>query len=496
MPDVAPNVILILADQLRADCLGFAGRMSVETPHLDQLAERGVRFSCAYSACPSSSSARAALLTGMDHWHTGLLGTGRGGKAIHHRFAFTLPRLLAEAGYHTQGIGRMGFSPARTLMGFHNTLLDEKSHATSEGDEDVSDYLRWFERHRNDPKVIETKEQRRGWFARPSRHIEQLHPVWWTTQSAIDWLSRSDPVKPKFLMMCYSRPRPPYDPPQQYFDMYRAHPVTEAVFGDWSEKHDVVADIADPMAWRGRQRHLDVRRARQGYFGNVTFIDYQLGRLFNWMGQHHDPRTGKPMIDNTWFVFLSDHGDMLGDHHLWRKTHPYEASTRVPLVLVPPKTADLDTGTAHDPVVELRDVMPTLLDLLGRDVPDKATGRSLAPLLRGETLSDWRQFIHGEHVWCYSHEQANHFVTDGREKLIWFPYLGEFQYFDLERDPDEKFDFGRNPEAADRVAFWKQRLIDALTEEGRDCLTDGRLEMVDRSYVPESPHWGEYACRD
>src|SRR5690606_11014000 len=128
-------------------------------------------------------------------------------------------------------------------------------------------------------------------------------------------------------------------------------------------------------------------------------------------------------LRNTLIVFLSDHGDMMGDHFLWRKTYAYEGSARIPMIVRLPDTWDAPRGRVDDDhVVEIQDVMPTLLDAAGVSIPDTVDGRSMLPLTRAEN-ADWRPWLHGQHVRCYRHEQANHFLTDGRDKYIWFPHV-------------------------------------------------------------------------
>jgi arylsulfatase A-like enzyme len=161
-------------------------------------------------------------------------------------------------------------------------------------------------------------------------------------------------------------------------------------------------------------------------------------------------------------VFLSDHGDMVGDHHLWRKTYAYEGSARVPLIVAPP------TGAARhvaDEVVELRDVMPTILDIAGVASPP-TDGRSLVPLTVAAS-KDWRAYIHGEHCQAYAPEQEMHYVTDGRQKFIWLPRIGREQFFDLQKDPGETKDLIADAASQPAIKQWRDRLTAELS--ARNC---------------------------
>lgn len=490
-----PNLLLIMTDQQRGDCLGCDGHPVLETPNLDQLAAEGTRFRCAYSATPSCLPARASLLTGMDQWHTGILGMGRGQKSIPSDYRHTLPGELAAAGYHTQAIGKNHFDPQRALNGYHNTILDES------GREDTprfkSDYRAWFDQHRTGPYGYRDHSlDWNSWMARPSHLPEHLHPTHWTAQQAINWLDRRDPQKPFFLKVSFARPHSPYDPPQVYYDMYRDRDIPGPYVGDWSATRDQRVDNVN--AWRSMRTDAETRRARACYYGSVTFIDHQIGRLLYELG-HRDPDAWR----NTMIIFTSDHGDMLGDHHLWRKTYAYEGSARVPMIVRPPEAWDRKStrGQVRDEVVEMRDIMPTFLDAAGVAIPGTVDGQSVLPLARGEAAGDWRPYLFGEHCACYSTEQANCYLTDGREKYIWFPYLGTQQLFDLRNDPGELHDLADDPRHADRLAAWRGRLIEQLERRKAEApdyplVERGEPATLPRDAVYLSPHYGRYGCRE
>ncbi len=133
-----PHIILIMTDQHRGDCLGCAGNATIKTPNIDALARDGVLFSKAYTATPSCTPARAALLTGWAPWHHGMLGYGR----VAESYGNEMPRMLRELGYHAIGIGKMHWHPQRNLHGFHETILDESGRGETPGF--ISDYRQWF----------------------------------------------------------------------------------------------------------------------------------------------------------------------------------------------------------------------------------------------------------------------------------------------------------------------------------------------------------------
>jgi arylsulfatase A-like enzyme len=212
-----------------------------------------------------------------------------------------------------------------------------------------------------------------------------------------------------------------------------------------------------------------IHRARAGYHGEVSFIDTQIGRLMNWLH-----RNQRETLANTWFLFTSDHGDMQGDHNLWRKTYAYEGSARIPFIVTPPPGRAKDLRGVADEVVEIRDVMPTVLEAAGLEIPNTVDGRSLLPLLQSPA-EEWREYIHGEHCTCYSHEQEMQYVTDGRRKFIWLPRIDVEQFFDLEEDPRELHDLIRDPSRQGEIAKWRGFLVREL--ESRNCgwAKDGKL---------------------
>jgi arylsulfatase A-like enzyme len=177
---------------------------------------------------------------------------------------------------------------------------------------------------------------------------------------------------------------------------------------------------------------------------------------------------------NTWVVLTSDHGDMQGDHNLWRKTYPYEGSSRIPLLVVPPPAVGRPARPVAQEVVGLQDVMPALLEATGLPLPNTIDGQSLLPLLTSPAEL-WREYLHGEHCTCYSQEQEMQYVTDGRRKLIWLPRVGLEQFFDLEADPGECRNLVDAPERLEEVTRWHSYLLQALSE--RDCgwVKDGSL---------------------
>ncbi len=472
MPE--PNIILIICDQMRGDVMGVDGNPWISTPNLDGLAARGARFPHAYSAVPSCLPARASLWTGQNQWHTGVLGMGRGQGPIPCDYPYTLAGELTRAGYRTHLVGKGHFHPQRASMGFESAKLDESGRMPQ------SEHRRWFASQA--PPGVTPDDHGvdfNSWHARPWHTEERLHPTAWTMMRALDFLQHRDPTRPFFLNISFVRPHSPYVPPEPYFSMYQQHGVPPAQIGDWAGMHDAPpAEARDPNAWHGRMSEREIHRARCGYYGEVSFIDTQIGRLVNWINRWFD----REDRENTWIVFTSDHGDMLGDHNLWRKTYAYEGSARIPLLIVPPTGYPDPVRGVPDEVVELRDIMPTVLDIAGIESPPTVDGCSLLPLLE-RPAEDWRSYIHGEHCTCYDEAQEMQYVTDGRRKFVWLPRIGIEQFFDLEADPGECSDLINAPERRAEIERWRGYLTAEL--HARDCgwVRDGRPFCPDGALV-------------
>ncbi len=473
-----PNVVLIMVDQWRGDCLSIAGHPVVHTPYLDQLALEGARFTRAYSATPTCIPARAALYTGLTQRTHGRVGYRDG---VPWDYPVTIASEFTRHGYQTQAIGKLHVYPERSQMGFQNVILhDGFLHFARRRDRDydlVDDYLPWLRQQLGyDADYFDHGVNCNSVVARPWDKPEHLHPTNFIVTQAIDFLRRRDPRKPFFLFLSFHRPHPPYDPPAWAFEMYVNRSMPDVPVGDWVDVFAPYADPHRPDAFVGEIDPHVLHRARAGYYGHMTHIDHQINRFMEVL---HEFR----LLDNTYVCFVSDHGEMMGDHHLFRKGYPYEGSALVPLILKGPRDSGILPNAVHDQVIELRDIMPTLLDCAGLPIPETVEGRSFLPIARGETI-EWRDYLHGEHTLF---GQSLQWVTDGHDKYVWFSGTGHEQLFDLDEDPQELHDLARDPASADRVARWRQVLIRELTgrEEG---FTDGERLIPGRPVNPCLSH--------
>ncbi len=451
-----PNIVFILTDQMRGDCLGVLGHPNVKTPNLDRMASKGTVFTAAYSACPSCIAARASIFTGQRPTTHGRLGYR---DQVPWQYQNTLAEVLARSGYQTHCVGKTHFFPQRLPLGFET---QDSYEATQNFDGNyVNDYFEWL-KERTDIQEPDHGLEFNSWVAGVSLLPEELHNSSWVVTRGIDFLERRDRERPFFLNLSFHRPHAPLDPPREYFEMYRDSVIPAPPIGEWATRYDV--PVSDNNAWCGRLPSDVLAESRKAYYAQITHIDAQIGRFVS--------KCEELDMGPTWFVFTSDHGEMLGDHNLFRKSYAYEGSAKIPMIVSPPDGAQQHIS---DAAISQQDIMPTILDAADIDIPDSVEGRSMLPLL-STTSADagWRDYVHGEHSACYHEDMAMQFLTNGKEKYIWYTRTGEEQLFNLIDDPNELHNLTEDPKSRERLLFWRSRMVDELAPRREDGLSDGK----------------------
>jgi len=457
------NILFLMTDQHRGDAIGAAGNRVIHTPNLDRLAREGALFHSAYTSLPSCTPARASLLTGQSPWGHGMLGYYRVAK----EYPFEFPVTLNEAGYYTAVIGKNHFYPQRQPHGYTKILLDESGREQSV--DFRSDYRSWLW---SVNPLIDPDATGIGWNSyrsKPYALPAEYHPTHWIGESAVRFLEQYDREEPFLLKVSFERPHSPYDPPRDYWDLYEGVELPAASVGEWAEEW--YGEFTDPKPYnlaRGNLGADQVQRSKQGYYGNISFIDYQIGRVLSALEK-------RGLLENTLILMTADHGDMQGDHHLWRKTYAYEGSAHIPMIVRWPEgMVAAKRGMHLSQPVELRDIAPTFLEVAGLPVPDSVEGASLLQLIRGETAG-WREYIDMEHATTYFPENAWTALTDGKTKYIYHAYTGQEQLFDLEADPGEISDLSGVRRHARELKQWRDRMIRHLSVRGEPWVVDGKL---------------------
>lgn len=466
-----PDILLIVPDQMRGDCLSVVGHPAVRTPNLDRLAAQGALFRRAYSTVPSCIPARYALLTGLFPQTSGVVGYRN--KPIR---CPTMPQLLSGAGYRSVLVGRtMHQVPPNEAYGYEKWVRGSTYVDDDDYDRRLKEIVPASGGIRQLIKTLGASYN--GWDAKPWPLADELHPTAWVTGEARKALAESAPARPLFLTASYYAPHPPLVPPRRFFESCLGRELPAPAHGQWVRWNDL------PRARQGGETHRVLlegdmlRNAQAGYFGAIEHLDEQIGLLIGEFQARSD-KNGRPWL----IVFTSDHGEMLGDHGFFRKCEPYEGAANIPLILAGSPALAFRPGTRSLQPVCLEDILPTLLDVAGAAKPTGLDGVSLAPLARGREQAV-RPWLHSEHAPCYGKAQAFHALTDGRWKYIWRPLDGSEQLFDLQQDPREERDLSQVAERAQDLERWRKTLVERLA--GRpEGFSDGRRLIAGRDYPP------------
>jgi arylsulfatase len=440
-----PNILLIMTDQQRWDSLGCYGQQAITTPNLNSLAAGGALFECCYTPSPICTPARASLLTGkhiLGHGVTRLYDVLPDDELL-----FT--ERLQRAGYHTALFGKLHVSSGiheLTHRHPHDGLdVYEYCIEASVGmDSPFNGYVAWLAER--DPEFLtELRKKRRG-----LKHIPRhLHFTHWAAERTIDYIKQADPARPFFCMMSVFDPHNPYDDhPLEYTDRVDPEPLAhvrppaagdDAIYALQQERQLSYLGPADSFS------NDDIMAMRRGYYASLALLDDEAGRVLATLD-------AKGIADNTLVIFVSDHGDSLGDHGLFVKgVHMYDHAIRVPLLLRWP--AIIPAGGRFGAPVQLHDLAATVLAAAGViSSPDMKDSVNLLPLACGE-VEQVR-----EHAVCLYRntgitDQKDYFnpplnssmICDGRYKLALYHNDNAIQLFDLHTDPMEQHNLSDDP---------------------------------------------------
>jgi choline-sulfatase len=481
----SPNILFIMDDQHRGDYLSCAGSAWIKTPHIDSLAKEGARFSNFYCAVPSCTPARTSLLTGLTPWNHGMLGYMNN---IAQYYRLTMPQFFSEMGYDTIVTGKNHFGPPRNTQGYKTINLEEGWY-TKNKNGFICDYEAWFHRVAPGKDINATGlsyNDNRGGI--PFPYADELHATHWTADRAIDFLKNSPEQSPWFLKLSFQRPHPPFDAPKRWMDYYESLDIPIPQVGEWAQqkyRNKKTSMSKMPEASSAIFPDIEIKASRAAYAGSISFVDEQIGRVIAEL-----KKTGQ--YENTFILFCSDHGEMLGDQHMWRKCRPYQPSANIPLVVRwPSKFGNFNykRGQTRNELVELRDIFPTFADVCNFTIPSKIDGESILKILNG--TAEWRTTLCSEHSLAYEPDNAWIAIRDKRYKYIFFTLTGAEQLFDLQQDPYEL----NNIVATASVSAVYKSLYDALAYElsvrGEVWVKDGKLQVQKKSVLmgENFPHY-------
>lgn len=506
-----------MADQLRWDYLSCYGAKQIDTPNLDRLAKRAVRFNKAYVQSPVCGPSRMSFYTGRyvrSHgatWNGFPLRVGEVTLGDHLREIDVRCSLVGKTHMtpDREGMQRLGISPESTIgalvseCGFDVSVRDDGTNSTIYPGRQAEDYDAYLREHGMDGEnpweewantaLDASGELRSGWLLEnaplaarvPKEHSETA----WLTTRGIEFIDAQGD-KPWLCHLSYIKPHWPYLAPAPYNSLYSASDLPP-VNRDHSEKTN-----PHPLLDAWQKMRVSKNFARDHirdivapvYMGLIKELDDQMGRLFDYLEE-----SGR--FEDTMIVFCSDHGDNMGDHWIGEKDLFYDCSARVPLIVYDPRSEANETrGSVVEKLVEGIDLAPTFIEFFGGELKTHILeGRSLQPLLHGKTTS-WREYCVSEYD--YSTREARRsvgvdqsdarmvMIFDGRWKYVHVEHMRPL-LFDLHTDPEELVDLGDDPAHREQVKRLAALHFDwSRQHHTRTTLSADRIETMTDSGEP------------
>jgi arylsulfatase A-like enzyme len=434
-----PNILLVFTDDHAVRAVGAYGSGLNDTPNIDRLAQGGMLFANAFVTNSICAPSRATVLTGQ-FGHLNGVPTNR--DSIHST-AVTFPALLREAGYETALVGKWhlkvrpeGFDHFEVLRGqgpYYNPVLhgpgDSVRYEGYTTDIITDRALEWLESRDDADRpfllMYQHKAPHREWAPGPD-HLHSLDDVQIPEPPTLfdERVGRTSAARTQEMTIAR-------DMTDRDLKLIPPDNLTEAQLSVWDAAYGPKnADFSDAGLEGDALVRWKYQRYIKDYLRSVASVDDNLGRVLDYLDDHG-------LTENTLVVYTSDQGFFLGEHGWFDKRWMYEESLRTPLVVRWP--AVVRPGSVNEDLVQNLDLAETFLDAAGVPVPAVMQGRSLLPLLRGETPTDWRDAIYYQYFeypgW---HMVRRHYgIRTHRYKLIHYYEIEEWELFDLDVDPDE-----------------------------------------------------------
>lgn len=506
-------------DQLRFDYLSCTGHPHLETPNIDRLAARSLRFSRCYVQSPVCGASRMSFYTGRyvsSHgaaWNNVPLKVGEVTLGDHLREGGMDAVLIGKTHMKVdaRGMARLGLTPDSVIgarvaeCGFDAFVRDDGLWGEGPDgayDQKPSPYKAYLKSRGYDGEnpwhdyanagVDGDGNIASGWLyenaALPANIREEDSETPWLTREAIRFMEgrQSRPETPWLCHLSYIKPHWPYIVPSPYHDMYGPEHFLPCIRheDELRDPNPVYAAFAGNVIGQAFRKETVRTNVLGAYMGLIKQIDDQMGVLFTYLEQ-------SGLMDSTMIVITSDHGDYMGDHWLGEKDLFHEPSVKVPLIIYDPSSkADRTRGKVSDALVESIDLAPTFMDFVGLSPRDEMLeGRSLMPLLYGQIPDQWREFVVSEYdfsasamadVLNLSPEDARLFmVADEKWKFVHAEGGLPPMLFDLENDPDELRDLGRNPAYEKVIRSFANKLFEWARRPAQRT-TMSKAELVAR----------------
>ncbi|GAA0336841.1 choline-sulfatase [Sphingomonas oligophenolica] len=432
MAKAAPNILILMADQMAPSALPVYGHGRVKAPNIERLANTGIVFESAYCNSPLCAPSRFSFMAGQLPSRIGAYDNACEFPADRP----TIAHHLRYQGYRTILAGKMHFVGPDQLHGFEERLTTDIYPADFGW---TPDWTRFDER----PSWYHSMDSVLS--AGPCVRTNQLdydEEVTFVTRRKLFEIARGKDERPFFMVMSLTHPHDPFAIPKQYWDLYDDDDIA-------APRVMIPAEAQDPHSLRLRHvtgLDLDavsedqIRAARRAYFGAISFVDDQIGTVLDALGE-----TG--LAEDTIVLLIGDHGEMLGERGLWYKMNFFEGGARIPMIVsAPGRFAPARVAAS----VSLVDLLPTLVELAGGGIPADLAGpldgESLVPHLTGEAGRD-------EVIGEYLGEGAIApivMIRRGPWKFVHSP-VDPDQLYDLSNDPDELVNLATAPEHSERL---------------------------------------------
>ncbi len=455
--DTPPNILWLCTDQQRYDALGSSGNPLIRTPHIDQLAKEGVSFDRAYCQSPVCTPSRASFLTGRYPRTTRCRQNGQAMPETER----LISRELADAGYTCGLAGKLHL--ASCSGGKVETRIDDgystfhwSHHPQPDWPENA--YTQWLT---SKGKAWEELYQGPGSDYVKEGIPTEFHQTTWCAEKTIEFFEEHKGKPWMFSFNCFA-PHHPFDPPADYLSRYKAEdmPLPKANDGELDKKPTF--QKLDSIWAHNTPGYFDVKgmsdqdrkEVTAAYYAMCEHIDDEVGRILKALEE-------SGQADNTIVIFMSDHGEMLGDHGIYLKgPHFYEEAVRVPLVIRWP--GHFSEGKRIKGMIELLDLAPTLIEAAGQPIPQAMQGRSLMPELTGVKDGDTvREDVFSEYYNSWTHGDAyGTMLRTETEKIVLYHGTDQGELYDLEGDPDEFNNLWDDPAYAEMKMRLMQRCFD------------------------------------
>jgi arylsulfatase A-like enzyme len=423
-----PNVLWITIEGIPLSVIGCYGSKLMSTPHIDRLANEGMRFDNSFTTNALCAPSRAVLLTGKYSHLNGMYtnpAETTGGVTTESQFdenQETLPKILKRNGYQTGTVGKWHLPANPGKVGFDYYVYKDNAGGP---------YYQ-AEHYKHNMQM-------------GSSVTEETSIPGYITDNEIDLVIKGIEKfdQPFFMMLQFFNAHRPFEPKHEYEHLYDDTRIPEpgTFYDDYSQRASgarmarmrisEMPDFHPSSDLTERQRkQWNYQQFMAHFLGTFRAQEENLGRLLDYLD-----RTG--LTNNTIVIYTGDHGFFLGDHGWFDKRFMYEQAIRVPWIIRYP--GHIKPGTVTKNWVVNIDNAPTVLDLLGIEVPGDMQGRSLAPVLRDETPTDWQRFYYYHYYeFAPPHWVLPHYgIRTERYKLISYYTVNEWELFDLQKDPDE-----------------------------------------------------------